>query len=137
MRRILASAAAILVAVIGLVALAGSPASAAATSPAHCYGWSPERLAAQWRGPDGLWHTQQSMVMLGGPCRDVNVRSVTADGRPACRTMRVVWDTDTSIATGPWTAVCTRWRVLWSNAQEGRVFTIEIQGPPAMIGVRT
>lgn len=128
-RRIIAQLVAFLAVVAGTLVLATGSASAATV---HCYQWPQGYAAAIWYGPDGLLHTQQIMVTTGGPCRDVNVRAVTANGKPTCRMMRVRWDSDTSIATGPWTRVCTGWRVLWSNAQEGRVFEIEIQGSPAL-----
>lgn len=126
----------------GAVSLAASlgtatPAGAAPTTqgmPARCYQWPLERLDVA-RAAGGVMVSGQAMVTEGSPCRDVNVRAVLdVDGRPGCRNVRIRW---ASGKAGRWAHVCTRWRVLAYGASEGALFTLEVQGRPASVAVRS
>lgn len=135
-RKVATLTAAVLLTVTGTV-LAASPAQAAASGPAHCYQWPLEHIAAVYTAPGNVYFTSQIMVTNGSPCHDVNARSVTAGGKATCRTVRVRWDSERGLSTGPWTRVCAGWRVLWNNAHEGDLFVVDVQGPPATVGIRS
>jgi hypothetical protein len=116
---------------------AASPAAAEATTqgmPTRCYQWPLERLDVT-RPAGSVMGSDQAMVTEGSPCRDLNVRAVLdVDGRPACRRLRVHW---ASGKVTPWRKVCSGWRVLAYDAREGEVFTVEVQGRPASVAVRS
>lgn len=125
------------VGIVGVVVAAG-PAGAAAGM--RCFDQGSDRL--QLGEPTGTFDgsdvrtTTDIEVTPGSPCRDINVWGVTTiAGRSRVATLRVVWqDTGT---TGPWVTVGKSWRVLISNADEGRIYRIEAQGrKPLRVRVR-
>lgn len=95
--------------------------------PVHCYAWPHEKVAAARREGD-IVVTGDIQVTVGSPCRDVNVRAVTRNGRSSCATLRLRWGGDNGSTTTPWRFVCGGWRVAAANAQEGDVFRVEVQG---------
>ncbi|GAA0739234.1 hypothetical protein GCM10010199_62970 [Dactylosporangium roseum] len=125
----------------GAVSLAASfvapnPAHAETTPgmPAKCYQWPLQRLDVAWSSGK-LFRTDPIEVTPGSPCADINVRAVLdVDGRPTCRTLRVVFDQ--TGAKGRWRRVCKRWVVLYRGAEEGDVYRIESKGRPSTVGVR-
>lgn len=116
--------------------VAPTPALAeASTKPVRCYQQPVERLDVAWMVGQ-IAHTDQALVTDGSPCRDINARGVLdVDGKPTCRTLRVVYGT--AGKKGRWHRTCKGWTVLWRGAHEGDVFTIEAKGRPSTIAVRT
>lgn len=112
------------------------PASAqTAGMPARCYQWPVERLDVAWPGGN-LFHTDPVLVTEGSPCRDINVRGMLdVDGKPTCRKLRVVY-ASTGVK-GKWHRTCKKWTVLWHGAREGEAFTVEAQGRPSTVIVRS
>ena len=115
-----------------------SPASAATT----CYGQAQQRLDTGHRMVTEPywgthWRSAASFVTYQSPCRDINVRDVrdARTGQPTCTAMRVRF---TAMPTAPsrWTTVCSGWSVLFSNATEELVFTVESRKPVTVV-VRT
>jgi hypothetical protein len=103
--------------------------------PAKCYQWPTDRVEVT-RWDNGVMHTDQIQVTLGSPCKDINVRGVVdVDGKNTCRKLRVVYG-ETG-RKGRWHRACKRWVVLHRNATEGDTFTIEAQGRPSSVVVRS
>lgn len=116
--------------------VAPNPALAETTAgmPAKCYQWPVEQVEV--RQPVGkLFRTGQLEVTPGSPCKDINVRGVVdVDGKPTCRSLRVVYGT--AGKKGRWHRTCKGWTVLWRGAREGVTYTIESKGRPSSAGVR-
>lgn len=123
----------------GAVSLAASlgTATPAAASPAgkpRCLQQAADKADIGWWS-GGRGHTDTLTVAAGSPCHDINVRGVVdADGRTTCRKLRVRW---VGGKAGSWKRTCSRWVVLAAGAREGAPYTIEAQGRPAAVSVRS
>lgn len=123
----------------GAVSLAASlgttaPVSAAPAGKPRCLQQPAEQVGVLW-WPGVTGHSDNLIVAVGSPCRDINVSSIVdVDGKPTCRRLRVRWSNGQK--TG-WQRTCNRWTVLAVDAQEGRSYVIEGTGRPAGLAVRS